>query len=90
MLRSDGAAAGVQRVIGQVQTSPQSPRRTAPDRAGPSKWARKYAACKPNFLHRTIVAHVERLAHNLALDNIEGLSKALGVEPYELLKPSVK
>lgn len=38
-------------------------------------------------LHRTFVAHVERLARNIALDNIERLAKALGVEPYELLKP---
>ena len=38
-------------------------------------------------LHRTFVAHVERLARNIALDNIERLAKAFGVEPYELLKP---
>ena len=38
-------------------------------------------------LHRTFIAHVERLARNIAVDNIERLAKALGVEPYELLKP---
>lgn len=38
-------------------------------------------------LHRTFVAHVERLARNIAVDNTERLAKALGVEPYELLKP---
>lgn len=38
-------------------------------------------------LHRTFVAHVERLARNIAIDNIERLAKALGVEPYELLQP---
>lgn len=38
-------------------------------------------------LHRTFVAHVERLARNIAIDNIERLANALEVEPYELLKP---
>ena len=38
-------------------------------------------------LHRTFVAHVERLARNIAVDNIERLARALGVEPYELLRP---
>ncbi len=38
-------------------------------------------------LHRTFVAHVERLARNIALDNIERIAHALGVQPYELLKP---
>lgn len=38
-------------------------------------------------LHRTFVAHVERLARNIALDNIERLATALGVEPYQLLLP---
>lgn len=38
-------------------------------------------------LHRTFVAHVERQARNISLDNIERLATALGVETYELLKP---
>jgi transcriptional regulator with XRE-family HTH domain len=38
-------------------------------------------------LHRTFVAHCERQARNISLDNIERLAGALGVEPYELLKP---
>jgi transcriptional regulator with XRE-family HTH domain len=38
-------------------------------------------------LHRTFVAHVERQARNISVDNIEKLAIALGVEPYELLKP---
>lgn len=38
-------------------------------------------------LHRTFVAHVERQSRNIAVDNIERLANALGVEPYELLKP---
>ena len=38
-------------------------------------------------LHRTFVAHVERLSRNISLDNVERLSRALGVQPYELLMP---
>jgi transcriptional regulator with XRE-family HTH domain len=38
-------------------------------------------------LHRTFVAHCERQARNISLDNIEKLAQALGVEPHELLKP---
>lgn len=37
-------------------------------------------------LHRTFIAHVERRARNIALDNLERIAHALGVEPYELLK----
>lgn len=38
-------------------------------------------------LHRTFVAHVERQARNIALDNLERLAVALGVQGYELLLP---
>ena len=38
-------------------------------------------------LHRTFVAHVERLSRNISLDNVERLALALGVQPFELLKP---
>lgn len=38
-------------------------------------------------LHRTFVAHVERCARNIALDNIEKLATALEVETYTLLRP---
>ena len=38
-------------------------------------------------LHRTFVAHVERQARNIALDNLERIAIALGVEGYELLLP---
>lgn len=38
-------------------------------------------------LHRTFVAHVERGARNIALDNVEKLARALGVEAYCLLVP---
>lgn len=38
-------------------------------------------------LHRTFVAHVERQARNISLDNLERIAHALHVHPYELLKP---
>lgn len=38
-------------------------------------------------LHRTFVAHVERQARNISLDNLERIAHALQVQPYELLKP---
>lgn len=37
-------------------------------------------------LHRTFVAHVERQARNISIDNVERLATALGVEVAELLK----
>ncbi|MYM26405.1 helix-turn-helix domain-containing protein [Duganella sp. FT135W] len=37
-------------------------------------------------LHRTFIAHVERQARNISIDNIEKIATALGVEPYQLLK----
>ena len=40
-------------------------------------------------LHRTFVAHVERLSRNISLDNIEKLAVALGVEVFELLRPTI-
>jgi transcriptional regulator with XRE-family HTH domain len=39
-------------------------------------------------LHRTFVAHVERQARNISLDNIERLAVALGVPVFRLLKPT--
>lgn len=36
-------------------------------------------------LHRTFVAHTERGARNISLDNLEKLANALGVPPYKLL-----
>jgi ribosome-binding protein aMBF1 (putative translation factor) len=38
-------------------------------------------------LHRTFVAHVERQARNIAIDNIALIASALGVETFELLVP---
>lgn len=37
-------------------------------------------------LHRTFVAHVERQARNISLDNIERLAIALNVPVRELLR----
>lgn len=37
-------------------------------------------------LHRTFVAHVERQARNISLDNIERLAIALGVSIPELFR----
>ena len=36
-------------------------------------------------LHRTFIAHVERQARNVSLDNIEKIALALGVRVDELL-----
>jgi transcriptional regulator with XRE-family HTH domain len=38
-------------------------------------------------LHRTFVAHVERRARNISLDNVERLANAFGLETFELLTP---
>jgi transcriptional regulator with XRE-family HTH domain len=38
-------------------------------------------------LHRTFIAHVERQARNISLDNIERIAVALGVRVHELLMP---
>jgi len=38
-------------------------------------------------LHRTFIAHIERQARNIALDNLERLAAALGLQTYELLVP---
>lgn len=41
-------------------------------------------------LHRTYVAHVERLVRNPSLENVERIAVALGQEVFELLKPEKK
>jgi len=49
-------------------------------------WSQEVLAFEAG-LHRTFIAHVERQARNIALDNLERLAHALGVEPFELLLP---
>lgn len=41
-------------------------------------------------LHRTFVAHVERCARNISLDNIDKLAIALGKPTHALLLDSVR
>ena len=41
-------------------------------------------------LHRTFVAHVERQARNISLDNLARLAAALEVQTYSLLMPQPK
>lgn len=41
-------------------------------------------------LHRTFIAHVERRARNISLDNVERLAIALRVQVHELLMPMDK
>lgn len=41
-------------------------------------------------LHRTFVAHVERQARNISIDNVERLAHALGLQAYQLLTPTAK
>ena len=48
-------------------------------------WSQETLALEAG-LHRTFVAHTERCARNISLDNIEKLALALGVEPYKLLR----
>lgn len=38
-------------------------------------------------LHRTFIAHVERQARNISLDNLEKIAVALDVPTYQLLLP---
>lgn len=40
-------------------------------------------------LHRAFVAHVERQARNISLDNLERLAFALGIPIHQLLLPRV-
>ena len=38
-------------------------------------------------LHRTYVGSIERAERNVSLDNIERITAALRVQPWQLLKP---
>lgn len=48
-------------------------------------WSQEALAFEAN-LHRTFVAHVERQARNISLDNLERLAIALNLRPYQRLK----
>jgi transcriptional regulator with XRE-family HTH domain len=48
------------------------------------EWSQEDLALESG-LHRTFVAHVERTARNISIDNIEKLANALGVGVAELL-----
>jgi len=50
------------------------------------EWSQERLALEAG-LHRTFVAHVERHARNISLDNLEKLALAFGVETYSLLLP---
>lgn len=49
-------------------------------------WSQEFLALEAG-LDRSFVAHVERGARNISLDNIEKLSKALGVGVPTLFSP---
>lgn len=49
-------------------------------------WTQEMLAFEAN-LHRTFIAHVERQARNISLDNVEKIAEAFGVATFELLKP---
>lgn len=49
-------------------------------------WSQEQLAFEAG-LHRTFVAHVERCARNISIDNVERLALALGVAVHELLTP---
>ena len=47
-------------------------------------WSQEVLAFEAG-LHRTFIAHVERQARNISLDNIEKIARALEVPSYRLL-----
>jgi transcriptional regulator with XRE-family HTH domain len=48
-------------------------------------WSQETLALEAG-LHRTFIAHVERHARNISLDNIERIANAFGVPISELLR----
>ena len=55
-------------------------------RRGELGWSQEDLAFEAG-LHRTFIAHVERLARNISLDNIEKIAVAFGARVHELLMP---
>jgi transcriptional regulator with XRE-family HTH domain len=53
---------------------------------GQLNWSQEMLALEAG-LHRTFIAHVERCARNISIDNLEKIAIALGVTPYRLLVP---
>lgn len=51
---------------------------------GQLNWSQEMLALEAG-LHRTFIAHVERRARNISIDNLEKIAIALGVPPYQLL-----
>nr|WP_121308607.1 helix-turn-helix transcriptional regulator [Paraburkholderia sp. BL17N1] len=49
------------------------------------QWSQEDLAAESG-LDRSFVAHVEREARNISIDNIEKLARALGVQVFELLR----
>jgi len=46
-------------------------------------WTQETLAFEAN-LHRTFIAHVERQARNISIDNVERIARAFGVPTYKL------
>lgn len=49
-------------------------------------WSQEMLAFEAG-LHRTFIAHVERRARNISIDNLEKIAIALRVAPHQLLAP---
>lgn len=53
---------------------------------GERSWSQDALALESG-LHRTFIAHVERQARNISIDNVEKIATALEVPVHELLLP---
>ena len=51
-------------------------------------WSQEALAFEAGF-HRTFIAHIERQARNISLDNIERIARTFGLQAYQLLTPNV-
>ena len=51
-------------------------------------WSQEALAFEAGF-HRTFIAHIERQARNISLDNIERIAQTFGLQAYQLLTPNV-